>query len=219
MSMRTWQLRTLVNPLLVGRFAGVEAVAFAAFAIRVAEGLGSLRLAAGRLAIAALSRLQRDRDEFERALQRALQFQLITLGPLLCGFALIGPWVVAHIIGRRWMASLAVYPFIAAGVLVNSVFNLQASALFVIGRQWTVMRCYVAHVVLLAGATVLLLPRIGLAGYGWAELLACASYVLIRGDLAGRITVSYGKLAPQVATYVALLFAPAVLQAWTAGIA
>jgi PST family polysaccharide transporter len=58
-SLRTWQLRTLVNPLLVGRFAGTEAVAFVALAIRIAEALGTFRLAAGRMAIAALSRLQR----------------------------------------------------------------------------------------------------------------------------------------------------------------
>jgi O-antigen/teichoic acid export membrane protein len=55
-SLRTWQLRTLVNPLLVGRFAGAEAVAFVALAIRVAEALGAFRLAAGRIAIAALAR-------------------------------------------------------------------------------------------------------------------------------------------------------------------
>ena len=62
-SLRVWQLRTLVNPLLVGRFAGTEAVAFVALAIRIAEGLGFVRIAAGRLAIAALSRLQHDRPE------------------------------------------------------------------------------------------------------------------------------------------------------------
>ena len=51
-SQRTWQLRTLINPLLVARFAGAEAVAFVALAIRIAEALGTLRLAAGRMAIA-----------------------------------------------------------------------------------------------------------------------------------------------------------------------
>jgi len=63
-SLRTWQLRTLVNPLLVGRFAGVEGVAFVGLAIRIAEGLGFIRIAAARLAIAALARLQEDQARF-----------------------------------------------------------------------------------------------------------------------------------------------------------
>ncbi len=160
-SLRAWQLRTLVNPLIVGRFVGAEGVAYVALAIRIAEALGSFRLAAGRMAIAALARLQDRRDEFRRTLEQSLYLQVVTLGPLLCGFVLLGPYVVRHIIGPRWMPSILIYPFAAAGVLVNSVYNLQASALFVVGKQWLVMKSYVAHVVLLATTTLVLLPRAG----------------------------------------------------------
>ena len=169
-SQRAWQLRTLVNPLLVGRFAGAEDVAFVALAIRIAEALGTFRLAAGRMAIAALARLQDRPERFRTALEQAVYLQVMTLGPLLCAFGLLGPFVVKHVIGARWMPSLTVFPFVAAGVLVNSVYNLQASALFVTGQQWTVMRSYVVHVALLGTGTWLLLPRFGIAGYGWAEL-------------------------------------------------
>ncbi|MBZ5599005.1 MAG: oligosaccharide flippase family protein [Acidobacteriia bacterium] len=215
-SMRAWQLRTLVNPLLVGRFAGAEGVAFVGLAIRIAEALGSVRLAAGRLAIAALARLQDRREEFRRALQRALFLQIMTLGPLLCGFALLGPLVVRHVLGVRWIPSLAVFPFVAAGVLVNSIYNLQASALFVIGRQWLVMRSYLAHVTLLGAGTLLLLPRLGIVGYGWAELLACVAYFMIQTGLARTAAISYRKLMPWLAIFLALVFAPMVSRGWTA---
>ena len=205
-SLRTWQLRTLVNPLIVGRFAGAEAVAYVALAIRIAEALGSFRLAAGRMAIAALARLQDRHDEFRRTLERALYLQVITLGPLLCGFVLLGPYVVRHIIGARWMPSILIYPFAAAGVLVNSVYNLQASALFVVGKQWLVMQSYLAHVVLLAATTLILLPRFGLIAYGWAELVACGAYCIIHFGLAKTVSVSYQKLRPWVAGFVAGLF-------------
>ena len=205
-SMRAWQLRTLVNPLLVGRFAGVEGVAFVALAIRIAEALGTFRLAAGRMAIAALARLQYSRERFRTALEQALYYQVITLGPLLCAFALLGPFLLRHVIGIRWMPSLAVYPFVAAGVLVNSVYNLQAAALFVVERQWIVMRSYVAHVVLLGAGTRLLLPHFGISGYGWAELLACGAYLLIHIGLAETVVISYRKLAPWVAIFAAFIF-------------
>ncbi len=205
-SLRTWQLRTLVNPLLVSRFAGAEAVAYVALAIRIAEALGTFRLAAGRIAIAALARVQSRREDFRQALQLALRLQVITLGPLLCAFAWLGPWMVPRLVGMRWMPSLSVYPFIAAGVLVNSVYNLQASALFVVGKQWIVLRAYGAHVALLATATLCFLPRLGIVGYGWAELLACAAYFPIHCGLAQCVQMSYRKLTPWVAAFSAGLF-------------
>lgn len=205
-SLRAWQLRTLVNPLIVGRFVGAEGVAYVALAIRIAEALGSFRLAAGRMAIAALARLQHRQEDFRRTLERALYLQVVTLGPLLCGFVFLGPYLVRHIIGARWTPSIQIYPFAAAGVLVNSVYNLQASALFVVGKQWLVMQSYVAHVVLLAATTFILLPRLGLIGYGWAELVACGAYCLIHSGLAGTVSISYQRLRPWVAGFVAALF-------------
>lgn len=205
-SLRTWQLRTLVNPLLVGRFAGAEGVAFVALAIRIAESLGSFRLAAGRIAIAALARLQSQREEFRKALEQALYLQVVTLGPLLCGFALCGPLVVRRLIGLRWMPSLAIYPFVAAGVLVNSVYNLQASALFVIGKPRVVTEAYTGHVILLALTTLVLLPRMGIVGYGWAELAACLAYIAIHAGLARSVIISYRRLLPWMGTFAACLF-------------
>jgi O-antigen/teichoic acid export membrane protein len=205
-SLRTWQLRTLVNPLIVGRYGGPEAVAYIALAIRIAEALGTFRLAAARMAIAALARLQDRREAFRQALEQALFLQVVTLGPLLCAFALLGPYIVRHVMGARWTPSLQIYPFAAVGVLVNSVYNLQASALFVVGKQWVVMRSYVVHVFLLAAATLFLLPRLGLIGYGWAELFACTAYCLIHTGVAATVPISYQRLRPWIAGFVASLF-------------
>jgi O-antigen/teichoic acid export membrane protein len=211
LSLRTWQLRTLVNPILVGRLAGTEAVAFVALAIRIAEALGTFRLAAGRMAIAALARLQDRKDNFQSALKSALFLQVITLGPLLCAFALAGPFLLRHVIGSKWAPSLVIYPFIAAGVLVNSIFNLQASALFVLEQHWTVMRSYIAHVALLGGGTWLLFPRWGILGYGWAELAACLAYYFIHRRLRNEFRISIGNIALLAGAFTALLFLPRFL--------
>jgi O-antigen/teichoic acid export membrane protein/uncharacterized heparinase superfamily protein len=213
-SLRTWQLRTLVNPLLVGRFAGAEGVAYVGFAIRVAEGLGFIRVAAARLAIAALARLQENRARLRAALESALTIQVLVLGPLLCLFALAGPYVVPAAMGTRWLPSLRVYPFIAAGVLVNSIFNLQASALFVVGQQWVVLKAYAAHVALLAVGTLFLMPRLGIAGYGWADLAACAGYVFLQMGVAKTIRISHRRLMRWGVAFTAPLFAPMMHARW-----
>ncbi len=205
-SLRLWQLRTLVNPLLVGRYVGVEGVAFVALALRIAEALGTFRLAAGRMAIAALARMQDHLDEFRQLLQRAMYLQVVTLGPLLCFFALLAPPIFRHVVGVRWLPSLSVYPFAAAGVLVNSVYNLQASALFVLERQTVVAAAYLLHVTVLAATAFFLVPRMGIVGYGWAELAACGAYFIIHTGLAREFVVSYRSLAPLTAGFLALLF-------------
>ena len=203
---RVWQLRSLVNPLLVGRFAGSEAVAFVALAIRIAEGLGFVRVVAGRLAIAGLSRLQHDRKSFQSALSRALELQVLTLGPLLCAFAMLAPFILPRMLGTRWQPSLEVYPFVAAGVLVNSVFNLQASALFVLGQQWTVLRSYFCNLTLLGAGTLLLLPRLGIAANGWADLAACGGYGLLYGRLEQSTQICYRRLGVLALAFVLPLF-------------
>jgi O-antigen/teichoic acid export membrane protein len=193
-SLRVWQLRSLVNPLLVGRFAGAEGVAFVGLAIRLAEGLGFVRSAAGRLAIATLSRLQHDGRRFQSTLESAVKIQVVSLGPLLCGFALLAPLILPRMLGLRWMPSLRIYPFVAAGVLVNSVYNLQASAMYVAGQQRLVLRAYALHVSLLGAATLLLLPGFGIAGYGWAEVFACGGYALLHASGKRFARVSYRQL-------------------------
>ncbi|HEY7617688.1 MAG TPA: oligosaccharide flippase family protein, partial [Terriglobales bacterium] len=208
-SMRIWQLRSLVNPVLVGHFSGVEGVAFVAIAIRIVESLSFVRTAAGRLALATLARLQQDRQRFQNALESAMRCQLLALGPLLCGFALCGPWLVHRFMGDRWMPALHVYPFIAAGVLVNSLFSLQASALFVGGHYWPVAKAYASHVGLLAAGTFLLVPQAGLTGYGWAELFACGGYTFIHSKMSKVVSISYRRLIPWLAVFLLPLLAQA----------
>lgn len=210
-SIRMWQLRSLVNPLLVGRFGGAESVALVAFALRVGEGIGFTRTAAGRLAIAAFARLQSDRTNLKKALERALELQVLVLGPLLCLFALCGPWLVPRMMGARWLGVLTVFPFVAIGVLLSSIFNLQASALFVVGEQWAVLRAYAFHVVLLSLTTLLLLPRLGIVAYGWGEIVACGGYVFIHSAISRVTPLSYRRIVPWVILFVVL---PGMATGW-----
>ncbi|HET7206650.1 MAG TPA: oligosaccharide flippase family protein [Terriglobales bacterium] len=193
-SARIWQLRTLVNPLIVVRFAGAEGVAYVALALRAAESLAFVRTAAARFGFAALSRLQHVPSLLCATLQRALVLQVVTLGPLLCAFAYCGPWLIPHCLGQRWTAAMPVYPLVAIGVLLSSIVNLQAAALLALGFQWTVLWAYGVHVILLAMAAWLLVPHIGIIGYGLAEVLACSGYLVIPIGLDRVLKLSYSTL-------------------------
>jgi hypothetical protein len=51
--------------------------------------------------------------------------------------------------------------------------------LFLLQRNIQVMYFYAAHVALFAGSAALLVPKCGYIGYGWAEVVAFASYWLL----------------------------------------
>ena len=180
-SASTWiyQLRLLVNPLVVGRYAGAEAVGYVALAIRLIEILVFAKTAMWRLSIAALGRLQGDRTRLLAALSQGLQLQVLAVGPFLIGFALVGPWVLPPLFGNDWIPVLTVFPFLALAKLVDSIFSLHSSVLYVLRRNWDMALFHLVHIVFFVGSTLLLVRWQGIEGYGWAEVLTVVSYSVI----------------------------------------
>ncbi len=186
-SVWVYQLRALVNPLIVSRFAGAEAVAFVALAGRMVDVLGFVRNTTYRISISALARLQADYPRLRRAITDGMNLQVLAAGPLLLGVSWFGPAIVPVVFGPHWLPVMQVFPFIALSSLVNSLFNLHSSALYVLQRNWQVTAFHIVHVCVFAGAAFLLVPHFGLAGYGWADAATLVSYGLIHGYLTQAI--------------------------------
>ncbi len=175
-----WQLRTLVNPLIVARELGPEAAASVAVALRMVEALSFMRVVLWRVAIPALGRIQDDRGRLARAIVDGVRLQVLAVAPLLAAFALLAPWLVPVAFGKDWGPVVIVFPFLALGSIANSLFSLHSSVLFVIGRNRPVAIFHAVHVVMLLVAAALCVPRLGLTGYGLAEMVALASYVMLQ---------------------------------------
>jgi len=174
-----WQLRPLINPLLVGRFLGAEAVGFVALATRMVDLLGFVKSATYRLSIAALARLQGDRDRMSQAITEGMVLQVLALGPFLVIVSWLGVVFLPLVFGPEWSPAMQIYPFIALSLLVNALFNLHSSALYALKRNWEITLYHIIHITLYAVAAFLLIPRLGLVGYGWAELATITSYAVI----------------------------------------
>ena len=175
-----WQLRNLVNPLVVGRYAGAEAVGYVALAIRLVEVLSFVKGATWRLSIAALGRLQGDPIRLGKAVSEGMSLQILALGPLLVAASWVSPLILPLLFGDRWLPVIQIYPFIALSYLSNAMFNMHSSVLYVLQKNWEVTAFHVAHIILFAGASLLLVPRLSsIVGYGWGEVVALASYAVI----------------------------------------
>lgn len=174
-----WQLRSLVNPLIVGRFAGAEAVAFVAIAIRMTDMLAFARDATWRLAMAALGKLGHDRQRLQAALNESLRLQALAVGLPLALFSFVAPLLIPAVFGERWNTILVVFPFIAVGSLTNCIFGLHSLVLYLLNRSWEVTLFHCLHIALFAGGALILVPQVGLKGYAWAEIGALVSYAAI----------------------------------------
>jgi len=175
-----WNLTNLVNPLIVGRYVGAEAVAQVALAARLVEQVGSIVIIPStRISTPVFARLQADRAQLLKAQAEAMSLQLMMQGPVLAGVGLIAPWFVPLLLGPSWLPAVTIYPFIALSYLVGTAFSLHSALLWVLRRIWEVALFRLVHLVLLAVSALLLVPPLGLIGYGYAELLALPAWILL----------------------------------------
>jgi PST family polysaccharide transporter len=174
-----WQVRALVNPLVVGKFAGAQGVGCVALAIRLVEVLSFVKQATWRVAMAALAKLDGNQERLRRSITEGMCLQALMVGLPLTVFAGIAPFVLPHIFGTRWSPAFHLFPFLALSYLINSIFNLHTSVLALLQRNLHIVYFHTLHVILFFGSAALLVPRFGYIGYGWAEIIAFASYYLL----------------------------------------
>lgn len=186
-SMWIWQARDLVNPLLVGKLLGAEAAAFIAMALRLAALVGFAKAAVWRVYISYLARLGEDREKMRDAIESGLSHQVLITGVSFIAFLTIAPDLIQGLMGPKWMPVLQVFPFIAAGAIVNSGFSLYSSALYIVGRNRDVSLFHAVHILLFVSFAWFLLVKLNsITGYGWSEVAAFSSYFLIRYSFKNR---------------------------------
>lgn len=183
-SMWIWQIRDLVNPLVVGKLLGPESVAFVAMAIRLVGLVGFAKTAVWRVYMSFLARISHDREKMKAAVETGLSHQVLILGVTFIVFTALSPELIKGFMGERWLPLLKVLPFITAGMIVNSGFSLHASALYVIGKNNAVTLFHIIHVTLFVTAAWFFVSTMGtIIGYGCAEMAALVSYFSIRRAL------------------------------------
>ncbi|HEX6558575.1 MAG TPA: oligosaccharide flippase family protein [Longimicrobiales bacterium] len=183
-SLWLYSLRRLVNPLVVGRYAGADAVGIVALATQIVTHLSFAATATARLSMAALARVQTSVEKLRRAISEGMRLQTLAVGPIVLVFGWLAPTVVPALLGKSWQNVALIYPYMGIWILANSVFNLESSALYVLRRNREMAIFHTVQTLLLVIAALLLVPRMGMIGYGFAELVALASYVVLHGYTA-----------------------------------
>jgi PST family polysaccharide transporter len=201
-----WQLRGLVNPLIVGRFAGAKAVGYIAISIRFVEVLAFAKQATWRIALAALSKISDDGERLRNSVSEGMKLQAMAVGFPLALFSVAGPILIPLGLGRSWAPALVVFPFVAGSYLMNAMFNLHSSVLYLRHENLQVTVFHAVHIILFAGSAALLVPRLGYVGYGWAEVVALLSYPMLHSYFARQVkSPSYAVAALWFSTTTCVL--------------
>jgi O-antigen/teichoic acid export membrane protein len=202
-----WQLRGLVNPLVVGHYLGAAAVGFVGLASRLVEATSFVRNVAWRLSIATFGRLQHDLARFKRAVEQGMALQTLAVAPLLALLGSVGPWLLPALFGQAWEPVVRLFPYIALGMIFQSVFTMETSALFVVDRGRRVIPVSALHLALFACGAAVCVSQFGVVGFGYGEVIALAAYVLLDHQVRSLFPVSYAETLPWIIAFVPPLFA------------
>jgi PST family polysaccharide transporter len=181
------------------------------------EVLGFVKAATFRLSMVVLGKVQDDVARLRRGVEEALGLQALSMGAPLSIFAIAAPAMLPSLIGPRWSPALQIYSFIALGYMLNALFGVHASVLYVRKHNREVIEAYGVYVLLFAGAAFLLIPLLGLWGYGAAELIALPAYGLLHRSVRKLFEFSYGRAIPWLIAFPPLLFYPNL--GWPLGLA
>jgi len=187
MSAWAWQLRSLINPFIVGHFLGAQAVGYVGLCVRVVEMMTLAKAIIWRLSVAAFSKIQNEPAKLLSAINYGMELQILATAPPLLAFAWFGDWIIPLALGAQWSPIMDLFPFIALSYLINTQFNMHASALYVLRQNLDVLRFNLANVLIFAAASWLAIPKLGIVGYGWGEVAGFASYLLLHLSIARRL--------------------------------
>jgi PST family polysaccharide transporter len=179
-----WQLRMLVNPLIVGPALGAKAVGIVGMTIGLLEMLSIIKTIAWRLSVAILTKFRSDVERLRTAVTEGMELQVLAVGTILLGFAWTGEFVVPRLFGERWLAVMDIYPYIALSYLTQATFNIHSATLSVINRNRDLALYHIVSVSVFAAVAFSMVARVGMLGYGYGELATIPAYFLMHHFLA-----------------------------------
>lgn len=182
------QLRNLVNPLVVGSVLGPAAVGIVAFSLRLVSIIGFVREIGRRVAFSGMRHLQGDRIQLGRFVEQTTSPQILLIGLPLVAFSIALPALIKYGLGAHWIGIEPIFPLIAAGYVVNSSSGIASSALAILRMNRIVIGIAAVQSIFLLLVAVLLASRLGIVGYGLAEIVASlwSTVILIAAHRAFR---------------------------------
>jgi len=180
-SMSSWVAAAtgLVNPIVVGRYFGATGVGYVALATRLVDTLGFAQRATWRLGLVALSKVQAEGERARRGVEEGMVIQVVAVAVPIAAVAVVGRWLIPFVFGAQWLPAVAVFALLGVARILNAPLTVQMALLFSRGRNQVVVVAGLLSVAIVFIAAYLLVPTLGIDGYGVAAILATAGWLLV----------------------------------------
>ena len=120
------------------------------------------------------------------------------------------PWLIPLAFGEQWRPALRILPFLALATFIVDLFSLHAHIVTVRSRLRSLIQSYLATFVLRLALATLLLPLLGLEGYGVAVILALLALLPLHWGVRAIFPPRYDQALPWLVGFSPLLFVPIV---------
>ena len=166
-----WTIYSSSDVFIIGRLLGPQILGIYSVS-RYLAALPSekLALAIGPVILPAFSRVQDDRTEALRYLQKAIRILAVLSLPVFFGMAAASPQFVSTVLGPRWSQAATPLAIVAFGMALRPIGALLPSFLIGLGE-------YVASFKNTLYATILF-PAAFIAGSGWGLVGVCAAWLV-----------------------------------------
>ncbi len=186
-------LAVVVNPMVVGTFAGATGVGYVSFARNLVQTIGFAKRGAYRLGIVTMSQIQReDPSRFRKGLERGTFLLTFGIAVPFAAFGLFAHWIIPAVFGHEWTASIPVYCLLAVAALVGCIPNIEASTFYALGRNGVVAFAAFFNTALLAVLSVGMVKLWGVNGFGVASVVATLSYLWMHHKMRQVARFHYG---------------------------
>jgi O-antigen/teichoic acid export membrane protein len=208
----------LVVPVVVGAFRGAAGVGLVSFAGRLVDTAAFAQRNSWRVGLVSMSTVEEPR-RLRRGLEEGSLLQFLALGVPIVALAVASPALVPFLFGRQWSPAVGVTALVGLSTLLRGPGDIQGTLLFSRGRNLAVSTGALLRQLVIVAAAVLLVPRLGIDGYGVATLgtLAGVAYTrhVVRRDV---VPFGYRRLVPFAVAFVPLVLMPLVPMPWSLGL-
>ena len=170
--------RNLVNPFLVSQTLGSRAVGVVGLTLNVLDQIGFIKQIVFRISISVLGSLKEDGERLRRAAGEGAEIQVLAVGACFVAFSWSAGLIFSPLFGAQWHMVPALVRLIAPAYLLSVAGNVYLSGLLTKNRPWSTVAPNLVNTILLWLVCLLLLSRVGVRGYGYAELVAMVSVVV-----------------------------------------
>jgi hypothetical protein len=153
-----------------------------ALTLRLVTAVGAMREIIRRLSLPGMRRMIGDPAQLRSFAERARDAQVFLVGLPLLAFSFIMPLLDEWGIGRSWDGVTKVYPLLAIACVVSTFSVLPFCALVILRQRRLMVANSAAQLLTLFAAAAVLTPRLGIMGYGMAEIVAAfVSLIAVAG--------------------------------------